>query len=266
MQTISLRYSYLIFIILTDSNNQKKLLFLLVILINLINTFAVTNHCLGIVFEMIEDYLATASNRCRQEILKMNKHELLVDLSLLVLRLANKPTICVEVIRLVEDVTPARKAVTTSTADLLVVAFNVSWRAVVNHVSYVGLVDAHSEGYCGHYNVDQILGEVLLNTVPFLDRQAGMVGFCFDADPLQACCDLVSSLSFRAVNNGRAVERVLLLVVEDHELSEISQDVLLAADTQVKVGPVEGGDSYDGIVECEQVEDVFADGGSGGGG
>lgn len=67
------------------------------------------------------------------------------------------------------------RSVTPSTTYFLIVVLNALGQIIVNHKAHIALVDTHSEGNRCTDHLNAVVDKVLLNPIPFIRRQSGMI-------------------------------------------------------------------------------------------
>ena len=152
-----------------------------------------------------------------------------------------------------------RFSVPAGPSGFLVVVFQAGWHVVVEHIAYVGFVDAHAEGIGGHDHLDPVVLEILLGLLPFFLAQPRMVpggGNPFQPEPV---IQFIHILPGGTVNNAT----VLPMGLQVPEYPGILVPGMFHP--EVQVGPVETGDQDPGILEFQALEDVIPDQFRGGG-
>lgn len=152
------------------------------------------------------------------------------------------------------------QAVAPRPADLLVIAFQVLGKIVVDHVPNVGLVDAHAEGHRGHHDPDVVPHEEFLGPAALGVVQAGVVGRRRDAPVLEGPAQEIPAPARVAVDDaGFSWE------APDHP-EHLPQRIHLVVHLQEKVFPVEPGHHFGGGRHPEALQDVPTHAGGGRGG
>ena len=151
-------------------------------------------------------------------------------------------------------------SVASGAPGLLVVALYALGDVVVDHEAHVGLVDAHSEGYGGHYHVDLLHQELVLVLGPGLRVESGMVGQGLDAVDAQQRRQLLHLLAAEAVDYAR-----LAGILAD-ELDYVLLGLDLVPDLIIEVGAVERRPEHFRVGDAQCAQDVALHLGGGGGG
>ena len=144
----------------------------------------------------------------------------------------------------------ALAAVTSGASCLLVVSFERLRDVVVDHVTHVGLVDAHAEGDRGDNHLDALHEEVVLIGSARRGIHARMVGLGTDSVGDEQFGELLDLLAAQTVDDP-----ALALVLLD-EADDVVVDVVLRADLVVKVRAVERRLEDRGIGHAEVLLDV----------
>ena len=95
----------------------------------------------------------------------------------------------------IERDTHALATVTTGTSRFLIVALQRLRNIVVNHKTYIRLIDTHTKGDGSHYDIDTLHQEVILCLRPEPRFQSCMIGSCLDIVGFQDLCQFFHLLS-----------------------------------------------------------------------
>ena len=169
---------------------------------------------------------------------------------------------------------PAGFAVTPGATGLLIVCFDAFGHIVVNHITHVGFVDAHTERVRGHDDRHAVGDEIPLSARPVFRRHATMVGGGNRA-VRQACWSLrvamCSGCRHEAWNRmvERGCHRFGLLAsgtVHDAGFSGVRRHVLRNPcgfafgfhpdDVEIEVWTVESSDGDQRVTQMNQRNDV----------
>ena len=133
----------------------------------------------------------------------------------------------------------------------LVVAFQVFWQVVVDHETYVRLVDAHAEGDGRHHYGSLVADEPVLHGAACFRFQPSMVCLCPEASPGEGMGHFFRGLAGNTVDNGR------LAAVFFQQGQQRVQRMAFELDGVGQVGTVEAGDEHPGFPETQLRQDVF---------
>ena len=126
-------------------------------------------------------------------------------------------------------------SVTSCTSCLLIVAFEALGDVVVDDVTDVGLVDAHTKGDGGYDDIDFLHKEIVLRLGADSGFHAGVVGGSGDVVGTEDFSQFFHFLSRQAIDDAR------LAGIHLNKANDVTVDVLgLRTYLVVKVGTVEG--------------------------
>ena len=154
---------------------------------------------------------------------------------------------------------PRGRAVAAGAAGLLVVGLEAARQRPVPDRAHVGLVDAHPEGVGGDDDVRLAAHERVLRAGALVGAEARVVGGRVDAFGAEHRRDLLGRLARAAVDDRRAVLRVLEAGDERRPLARDTALTVEREDVETQVGPVEAGPHTLGFPEAEPGDDLLCD-------
>ena len=158
-----------------------------------------------------------------------------------------------EVVVGVERYAASLATVTAGAPRLLIVALEALGHVVVYHEAHVGLVDAHAEGYCGHYHVYPLHDEVVLRLAAGGCVHSGVVRRGGDVVGLQHGGELFHPFTGETVDD--AAFAGVLFDVFYNLLVDVAR---LGPHLVVEIGTVEGALEVLRLLDAQAVLDVLA--------
>ena len=143
------------------------------------------------------------------------------------------------------------QAVPAGTTCLLIVALQIFWHVVVDHIPDIGLVNAHTKGIGGHHDQRAVIEKVLLIPLALFRFQPRVVPGGGDAPLSEQGTDLLHGLS------GGAVDDAAFPWTAPDQLQQGGALVRWLANFEIQVFPVEAGGDSQRIPEGEQAGDVL---------
>ena len=142
-------------------------------------------------------------------------------------------------------------------ARLLIIGLQALGHGIVDHIGYVGLVDAHAESVGSHHDVGPVVDEILLVFLALPLRQTGVIAGSPDVTGPEELADGLHILAGGAVDNAGLVPPL------PKELQQLRVFVLGVADLEAQIGPVEACGHPLRVMEVQNFLNVFPDPGSG---
>ncbi len=139
------------------------------------------------------------------------------------------------------------RAVPAGAARLLIIVLHTLRHIKVQHITHIGLVNAHAESIGGHDHRLSVIDEILLVFAALLSRQAGVVSGCGNAPGLQSLMYLLHILAGGTVDDS-AVPGMALYVLQQkiHFIfgcfhAEIEILAVESADQQLRLSKAQHG-------------------------
>ena len=144
-------------------------------------------------------------------------------------------------------------AVTAGTPRLLIIALETPRNVIMNHISHVRLVDAHSEGYGGDNHVNILHQEAVLILSPHLRIQSSVIRNSLYTIDNQHIGQFLNLLAAEAVDNA-GLAGILFYILDDILLRLHLVPYLI-----IEIRPVERGLEYLRVLNAEILDNVTLD-------
>ena len=212
------------------------------------------------VFAQTAGGIAVALHLAEQAITVLERPRALLVVKRLVGRIAavDQKAAHAKIVTVPQQVTAGRIAIAASAARLLVVGLDALGHVVVNHVTHVGLVDAHAKGVGGDHHLNVVVDKGTLTLAAGVVAHAGMVAAHANAAGAQCLGKLRGQRVDRLA--GRAIHDAALARMRDHIVAHPRGLGLVAHlfATEVEVLAIEARHHRRGVLQAEHLLNVRA--------